>query len=223
MIWERIPKENSTKPRIGKTYRDWKEIIAQEGNHQCVYCAIHEANFGGIRNYHVEHYKPKSRDEFKVLINEITNLYYACSICNCFKGNDWPEEPLDDLSNCSYPNPSVVDYKNIFKIDQITGCIEGLNTASKYILNKLNLNRPQLLLERRTFFLREKLNSLLISISLKKSDLFNLVYEGNSEALKLLKRTDTTNNEIIHLLNNNDKIRPYNTKEVKREKEYYEQ
>ena len=60
MEWFKIFKENSVQPKTGK-YSDWKEIIADECKHQCVYCALSESRFGGIRNFHVEHYRPKSK------------------------------------------------------------------------------------------------------------------------------------------------------------------
>ena len=62
------PKEKTQQPTKGK-YSDWKEILAEEGFNQCVYCAIPDACFGGIRNFHVEHYRPKSK--FKKLENNI--------------------------------------------------------------------------------------------------------------------------------------------------------
>ena len=96
MKWFRIPKENSKQPKSGK-YSDWKARIAEECKHQCVYCAISESRFGGIRNFTIEHYRPKKRPEFSHLVNDIKNLYLACPICNTFKGNDWPAEPKKDF------------------------------------------------------------------------------------------------------------------------------
>lgn len=218
MIWERVPKENTKKPSFGSSYKDWKEPISLEGFNKCVYCAIHEDNFGGIRNYHVEHYRPKSKDEFKDLINEMTNLYYACSICNCFKGDDWPEEPSENLENCAYPDPSRTQYKEIFEIDENTGIIQGVNTAAKYVLNKLNLNRPQLILERKTYFLQKELDILIDSVYEKKSELYRIASLGNVHALKLLEAADLINKELIGLLNLNGTIRPYVTADTKREK-----
>ena len=154
MEWKRVPKEFSKQPRTGK-YSDWKGILAQEGYFQCVYCAIHESCFGGIRNFHVEHYRPKAR--FRKLQNDIKNLFYACPICNTFKGDDWPNEPLEDFSNPSYPDPSRVEYNKIFEVDATAGEIEGKYIAAKYMIEKMNLNRPQLISERRIFYAHLKL------------------------------------------------------------------
>jgi len=153
MKWKRIPKEQSSQPAAG-VYSDWKEILAREGFFQCVYCAIHESCFGGTRNFHVEHYRPKKK--FRSLENDIKNLFYACPICNTFKGDDWPNEPRDDFSTPSYPDPSKIDYSSIFnKYD--SGKIEGNFLASKYMVEKMYLNRPQLVIERRIYLAYLKL------------------------------------------------------------------
>lgn len=149
MKWKRIPKEESKQPPKGK-YSDWKQLLADEGFNQCVYCAIHESSFGGIRNYHVEHYRPKSK--FEALENDIKNLFYACAICNTFKSDDWPEEPCKDYSNVSYPYPGEVDYSDIFITNSSPGVIKGKYVASKYMVQKLFLNRPQLIIERRIYY-----------------------------------------------------------------------
>lgn len=150
MKWKKINKDSKKQPQKGK-YNDWKELIAQEGFNQCVYCAIHENLMGGIRNFHVEHYRPKSI--FKELENDYLNLFYSCPICNTFKNNDWPNEPIVNNTIASYPNPSEVDYNDLFDIDSSRGFIEGKNVAAKYMQEKMFLNRPQLITQRRVSIL----------------------------------------------------------------------
>jgi hypothetical protein len=161
MKWKRIPKENAEQPAAGG-YRNWKQQIANEGFNQCVYCAIHEASFGGIRNFNVEHYKPKSK--YGDLVDDIQNLYYACPICNTFKSNDWPADPAADFSNLSYPDPSKVDYSEIMEFDQETGLVKGKYVAGVYIITKLNLNRGQLVLERKWHAKSDDLDRTVSSI-----------------------------------------------------------
>lgn len=150
MQWFKIDKSATEQPKTGD-YTKWKPILAEEGRHQCVYCAIHEAQFGGIRNYHVEHYKPKSLPQFASLENDITNLFYACCICNCFKGNDWPADPDEKHSISSYPDPAKTDYSNILDIESETGELISKYVAGRYLITKLYLNRPQLIMERRIY------------------------------------------------------------------------
>lgn len=153
MNWKKIEKDPKKQPENG-TYNDWKPLLAAEGFNQCVYCAIHENSMGGIRNFHVEHYRPKSK--FADKENDYCNLFYSCPICNTFKSNDWPNEPVADNSLPSYPNPSDIDYNTLFDVDINKGLIEGRNVAAKYIQQKVFLNRPQLITERRIYYLFRK-------------------------------------------------------------------
>lgn len=73
---------------IYKDYRKYKPYLRKYFNHRCVYCEIREPEFGGMRNFCVEHYRSKSK--FPQLKTAIENLLYACSYCNSFKGNYWP-------------------------------------------------------------------------------------------------------------------------------------
>lgn len=174
MQWFRIPKENSTKPATGKCYSDWKEPLSIEGKQQCVYCTINIKAFGGIRNFHVEHYRPKAKDKFPELEHEYRNLFFACSICNTFKSDEWKNEPSSKYDNHSYPDPSKVDYSD-FLFKNISHLVESKYITGKYIIQKLFLNRPQLILERKSFYLHETLKKEIkilktIVIQLKEKD-----------------------------------------------------
>ena len=158
MSWFLVSKENTLQPPDG-TYRDWKLILRAEGRSQCVYCAIGEYYFGGYRNYHVEHYRPKRK--FPALTNIIRNLFYSCSICNAFKGSDWPNEPDDEFALAFYPDPSAVDYGAIFQVSPVSHVVAGTNTASSYVVERLFLNRPQLILHRRLLAVKKRMRALL--------------------------------------------------------------
>lgn len=182
MNWKRIPKENSEIPQRGK-YSDWKDILADEGFNQCVYCTIHEGSFGR-RNYHVEHYKPKGLTQFKQLENDFLNLFFACCICNCFKGEFWAE-PIDDHSVSAFPDPSKVNYSELVEI-QNDAYLIGKNIAGKFVVEKLFLNRPQLLLERRLMLQISRLKSAVRSVAYLKDNLQKTALEGNPQAIKYL-------------------------------------
>ena len=78
MNWKQI--DNSKRIQHKGLYSNWKQQISEECYNQCVYCSIHENPWGGIDHYHIDHFRPQSK--FKALKNTITNLYYACPICN---------------------------------------------------------------------------------------------------------------------------------------------
>jgi hypothetical protein len=211
MKWKRIPKEKATQPLSG-TYHDWKPILAKEGFFQCVYCAICENSFGGTRNFHVEHYRPKAK--FKDLEHDILNLFYACAICNSFKGDDWPGEPLEDFSNPSYPNPSKADYNEIFAHQTSDGVLEGKFVASKYLVEKLYLNRPQLIMERRTSTSMSKLHELHRSVRNLIPALMACQQEAAKDYLGRLLKAMTKISELQITIR---ELRPYDNEDIKRQ------
>jgi hypothetical protein len=157
MRWFQIKKDSKNIP--DGIYKEWKEQLSIEGQHQCVYCAININSFGGIRNFHVEHYKPKAKGKFPELENDYYNVFFACSICNGFKGDDWKEEPRIELDNNSYPNPLEIDYSIFLKKNKALE-IESDFITGNYIINKIYLNRPQLILERKIHELFDEIKNV---------------------------------------------------------------
>jgi hypothetical protein len=209
MQWFRIPKESSTKPNTGKYYSDWKEPLSIEGRGQCVYCTISLRSFGGIRNFHVEHYRPKGANKFPELENEYSNLFFACSICNGFKGDDWKSEPSTYLDNNAYPDPSKVNYSE-FLFQTNLYLIDSKYITGRYIIQKLFLNRPQLILERKSFYLHEilkkeaeKLKDIVVEI--KKQEKTNPFVDSLITA-----------SETIILLIGEKYINPYEQAQIQR-------
>lgn len=152
MQWPNLVGKLRVQPSQG-TWHQWKQDIANHCNGQCVYCAIPESRFGGIRNYHIEHFRPKAR--FPRLENRIKNLYLACAICNVLKSDDWPCEPVADHSLASYPDPHRTDYNALFAISPITHEVSSPTIAGTYVVERVLLNRAQLILERRLAHLQE--------------------------------------------------------------------
>jgi hypothetical protein len=144
--WPILLAKARTQPVAGR-WHQWKQEVADHCCGQCVYCAIHEARFGGIRNFHVEHFRPKNR--FPKLENDINNLYLACGICNVLKGDDWPCEPAADHSLATYADPAVTDYNILLIVSPVTHEVSASTFSGKYIIERILLNRAQLVLERR--------------------------------------------------------------------------
>lgn len=208
MKWFRIPKESSPRPKTGKYYSDWKEHLSKEGKEQCVYCTININSFGGIRNFHVEHYRPKAEDKFPKLEHEYTNLFFACSICNGFKSDDWKNEPSPKLDNESYPDPSKVDYSDFLFLDAVQ-LVDSKFITGKYIIQKIFLNRPQLILERKSFFLHQILRKEMQNLK----DIFIELQKQNIQipsqfAIKLI--------EIMDLVIEEKYINPYTEAQIRR-------
>lgn len=211
MRWKRIPKEHAVQPSSGQ-YSDWKQRIADEGFHQCVYCAIHEASFGGIRNFHIEHYRPKSK--FPDLINDIKNLYYACPICNTFKSNDWPSDTTEDFSRHCYSDPSLVDYSDIFDTDRTSGMISGRHPASKYMVERVYLNRPQLIMERRVSYLLKQGHVIRVAIQKLLEQLEDI---ADTDTISMLrKRVMEIQGRLYDLVHQLHNISPYRIEDIER-------
>jgi len=196
-------------------YRDQrvKAFLRTEGGLRCVYCAIHENALGGIQAFHIEHYRPKSK--FPALENSLSNLFYACPICNRFKLNDWPAEPHRLFKNSSYPDPSNTDYSTLFKINKNNGSVTGDYVASKYMIERLYFNRPQLILERRQYFLDEELKDLNNKQVLLTQELGS---KGGARSMSYLTRLSVLNSKFTKLLLDLKKIPSYEVIDVTRKR-----
>lgn len=215
MNWKRIPKEASIIPTKG-VYSDWKPQISVEGFHQCVYCTISEASFGGIRNFHIEHYKPKGLDKFKSLENDYSNLYYACAICNSFKSDDWPRDPDYNFNVSCYPEPSKIDYSILFIVNEENGLIVGKHNTGVYLVNKLYLNRPQLLIDRKENYAEIKYQNVISNVNEQKDLLFTMIEKVNQGALALLKELDILIRGLEKIYHEKIKTIPYTNNQTKK-------
>jgi len=207
MNWKLIIKDIKNQPPLG-TYSDWKNQIAKECFNQCVYCSIHEAQFGGIDHYHIDHFKPKSI--FPALINDILKLFYACPVCNRFKSDDWPCNP--NLNSPSYIDPSKTNYSYLFELKDNFE-LNGKYVASRYIILRLYLNRAQLIFERREALWRSQ------EIKLRKTINDLIVQIGNNDpkyALEVLLRVSMIYSNLLDLEQKKREIRPYELLDIRR-------
>jgi hypothetical protein len=206
MNYIKINNDSRIQPSVG-VYSDWKEQIASDCFFQCVYCAIPESRWGGIDNYHIDHFKPQSI--FDELTHIIINLFYACPICNRFKSKDWPSNSGDINAIC-YPNPSDFDYNDLFEIDGSNFKLKGKYTASIYLINRLYLNRPQLIFERREAALTDEANGLI-------RETMELLTASNGDigSSLTLETVQAIGNLTLHI-NKRNQIRPYKLLEIRK-------
>lgn len=169
-----------------------------------MYCAIPEGRFGGIRNFHIEHFRPKAK--FPKLENDIGNLYVACAICNVLKSDDWPAEPVADHSLATYPDPLLTDYNALFVISRTTHEVSSPTVAGKYLVEKVLLNRAQLILERRLAMVLSSLGQFDTWVS---ASIRNMTREE-------LKTTVAILQEISRIKTNTLEARPYRDLDTKR-------
>lgn len=111
----------------------------------CAYCLIHEGHFGGLRNFHVDHFRPKKK--FPHLTLSYENLYYSCALCNTIKADHWPSE-AQFIAGYRFADPCQEDtYEDHFVLD-IWGVLRSLTNVGEYTLEHLRLNRRQLVVHR---------------------------------------------------------------------------
>lgn len=188
-----------------------KEHIRREASFRCVYCALHENYLGGINAFHTEHYRPQHY--FPRLAHVLSNLYYACPICNSFKSDTWPGEPSDSHDIVSYPDPAAHNYTELFDLDEATGKVNGRFADSKYVENQLYLNRPQLTMTRREYLQKTRLERLVdqghqLAVRLSEAN--------TAEATKLLKSLLGTLQNAASVSTEGDTIPRYERADVRR-------
>jgi uncharacterized coiled-coil protein SlyX len=166
-----------------------------------------------LDNFHIDHFRPKSRPGFEHLRDNIHNLFLSCAPCNRFKHDDWPGEPLPDHSASAYPDPSEHDYNNLFDVCPTSNTVQGRHVASQYVVERLYLNRPQLIRERRLSRLEENfakqrtLAEGLVQELIASRANYQLLEEVLRCLFKVMKQLEAV-----------CRSRPYSLKEIRRPK-----
>lgn len=174
-------------------YTEYKVYLREDFVYRCVYCTVHENEWGGPRHFDVEHFRPKSSERFVHLITDYRNLLYACDVCNTFKSNDWPsDDPI--VEGIGYLDPCEHDYDEHFVLTDDYELL-GKSLAANYMKERLHLNRRQLkkLRKKRTKFeakhqeILSQLDTLIATLekALKESSLSVAVQEELQRAYQL--------------------------------------
>jgi hypothetical protein len=98
-------------------------------------------------NFHVDHFRPKSRPEFVELVCSYSNLYLACADCNRNKKGTWPEPGTETVGG-RFLDPCEDDLSKHWSI-QKDGSFTPTTPEGGYMIAKLRLNRTYLLEWRR--------------------------------------------------------------------------
>ena len=124
-------KENPERTYIGpelSPYGKYKTKLAQDFKGRCGYTNCNHLWFGGKNNFHIDHFKPKSK--YPKLKTKYSNLVYSCSYVNIAKGDD----------DFNYLDPCDEDYNKHFyrSTSGEISAFEGSERA-KYMYSKLKL------------------------------------------------------------------------------------
>ena len=161
------------KPPKFNNYKKYKKYLRKDFSYRCAYCSIHEGENGSHHNFVCEHFKPKSKMEFRHLKNTYENLLYSCQTCNRLKGKTWPSI-LMITNGFFFLNPCDVDFENYFYLDKTNFQLIPKSDAAKYTMEKIHLNCNQLISYRKAQFLRQKVEKELSDLCI---DTKGTVYE----------------------------------------------
>ncbi|VVH65724.1 hypothetical protein BSPLISOX_2278 [uncultured Gammaproteobacteria bacterium] len=111
-------------------YSSFKEHLEEDFNKSCGYCDDPNLYYGQKLDYHIDHFKPKSR--FPELEVEYKNLVYSCPYCNRAKSNKWKAKN-------GFIDPCSQEYdKNLQRDDK--GQIQPITERGEYIIQNLQLH-----------------------------------------------------------------------------------
>lgn len=113
--------------------QDEREALRRRFQFCCGYCGVSERDAGAELT--VDHFQPRSQDG----LDEAENWVYSCHACNEFKGDFWqPSSPRRIL------HPLKDDLVGHL-IEQEDGTLHALSETGAFHIEKLHLNRPQLI------------------------------------------------------------------------------
>lgn len=120
------PKRTCTK--VYKRYRSFKKYLAADFNKRCGYTDCPDFWFGGKNNFHIDHFKPFSKNP--KLATEYSNLVYCCSYVNILKSDDEGD----------YIDPCDVDFNDHFERGNDGSILPKVGSVeANYMHSKLNL------------------------------------------------------------------------------------
>lgn len=128
-------------PPPKNNWRDYKPFLRIDFAYRCAYCRLHEAFGGTQRNFIVEHFRP--RKFFPELTLEYSNLYYACTRCNDYKGSHWPSNELV-TAGFYFGDPCVEDIYSRHFEENRDGVLNARTNCGEYTITHLQLNRDSL-------------------------------------------------------------------------------
>jgi uncharacterized protein (TIGR02646 family) len=100
--------ERSPDPGPFKEHRSYKPHLQREFRRKCVYCRTPDG-LKGAEGFGVDHYQP--RFKFPHLSLEWSNLFYACNVCNTWKGESVSTAELFLPNPCEHRMSEHLQYR----------------------------------------------------------------------------------------------------------------
>jgi hypothetical protein len=123
-------------------YQEFKPWLRDEFLFRCVYCLFRERWYpAGSNVFSIDHLLPRSAQGGEELECDYTNLVYSCMTCNSLRG----------VSSLVL-NPNLHAFHDHLKVDEGMGEIQGLSPLGDLTIEKLQLNHPRCIRQRRRSF-----------------------------------------------------------------------
>lgn len=149
-----------------------REQIRQRFSLRCGYCGIHENEAGS--QLEIDHFQPRAFGG----ADQPENLIYCCTACNKFKRDFWRQTNPD--RHLLHP---LKDNFQEHLAEDADGRLIALSETGKFHLEKLRLNRPQLVASRRKRRLEKEIHADIV------------------EALAASRKLETKEGELTEMLN----------------------
>ena len=149
-----------------------RETTRERAGFACEYCGVTETDAAGLLT--LDHFQPSSQNGPDTL----SNLVYCCSRCNQYKADYWPrsaEEPA--LWN---PRHETAETHFVLIAD---GTLYALTPTGRFTLQRLRLNRPQLVAHR----LRKRQQAEQARLTVRLRDIVALQAQAAAQQAVLLE------------------------------------
>lgn len=141
----------------------------------CGYCGVHENNTGATLT--IDHHRPRAHDGG----DDDGNIVYCCVKCNLYKGAYWHEV---DPPNLRLLHP-LNDDLTVHLYEDESGQLVGLTPPGVFFIQRLHLNRSQLVAYRLQRGMVQKQHDDLDTLRQQMRELQQRVVELN-EALEFV-------------------------------------
>jgi hypothetical protein len=145
---------------------------------RCGYCGVSEIWVGG--ELEIDHFCPLRHGGTDML----HNLVYACTICNRFKSGYWPTADAPKSLWLLHPGQ---DDLAAHLLETTDGRLVGLTPRGWFHIDRLHLNRPQLIDLRRLCKTEQSLQREVVQAQDIKTQLQERVRELETELAELRK------------------------------------
>jgi len=155
-----------------------RAAVREAFGRRCGYCGVSEIWVGG--ELEIDHFRPLRYDGADTL----DNLVYACTICNRFKSDYWLTADAPKSLRLLHPGQ---DDLTTHVLETAGGRLVGLTPRGWFHIDRLHLNRPQLIDLRQQYKTEQSLRREIVQARDIKIQLQEHIRELETELAELRK------------------------------------